>query len=328
MLPGTSQTLETQKAFNAFIDRMFPGRQLHPSFPPPPGRNIGPAQRTILSGQTFGGAPGQGRGLSPGITVGPPGGGFETGALTPPAGVFEHEGIERGGQVISQVTEKTTEWHEALKIVGEEFSKLNIAINIVGGVADTLMSNVSGGLVAMTTGAKSAKEAFQDMAKSILADLQRIIIQALIAKALGALVGALTSPAGPGASAPGLATTESVSGGLGRTNLPNFSLPSQTPAFAHGGFVKPGQIVRATLHGGKFGEEINPLTSPGRFNAQSAVGGGGGGTTIIYNIQAIDVEDFDNKVLGAVGRRDGEVSSIVAARSRNSAPLRTSFGIA
>ncbi len=93
---------------------------------------------------------------------------------------------------------------------------------------------------------------------------------------------------------------------------------------AHGAFVPPGKMRQVNVHGGKFGEAIVPLQS--RFGSTSSAGGGGG-TTIIYNIQAIDVEDFDNKVLGAVGRRDSEVSSIVASRARNSAPLRTSFGI-
>lgn len=185
--------------------------------------------------------------------------------------------------------------------VRKAFSDMALARGAIVDISFALTDGITDNLFAIVDGAKSAKEAFSDMAKSILRDIARIIVQALIARAIGGLVGGVLG---------------NVAGGV-----------SAGPSVqrAHGGFIPPGKMSQVQLHGGKFGEAIVPLQS--RFGSVAG-GGGGGGTTIIYNISAIDVEDFDNKVLGAVGRRDGEVSSIVAARSRNSGPLRTSFGIA
>lgn len=246
-------------------------------------------------------------------------------------------GFESLGKELTKTTEKTSVWKSALSRVKDEFSELNIAVSVVGGTADAFISNVTTGLAGITAGTLTAKEAFAEMARSILRDLQNIIVSALVAKALGALVGsfaggksAISKEGLTASQAVGIGGAQRLSGaavGIGaapassfQPKIPLSQLPDLPAGFAHGGFVKPGQIQPAILHGGKFGEAIIPLDNP-------VSQGSGGGTTIVYNIQAIDVEDFDRKILASVARSDGEITAIVSARARNSRVHRTSFGI-
>jgi hypothetical protein len=66
------------------------------------------------------------------------------------------------------------------------------------GMANSLADNLTTGLVAMMDGTKSAKEAFADMAKSIVADIlqitMRLMVQYAIQSALGMVVGTPSVP--------------------------------------------------------------------------------------------------------------------------------------
>jgi hypothetical protein len=165
----------------------------------------------------------------------------------------------------------------------EEFSQFHLVILSVG---DALVNNISDNLSDIIEGTKSAKQAFSDMAKGILNDLQRIIIRATIARIVGIALGPAT-------------------GGIA--------------SFQHGGFVPAGVTQKAVLHGP---EVVVPLGR--KFQPQIGAGAGGGNTTII-NISAIDVEDFDRKMLGSMRRNDSAVTGLVANSARSSAGLRGAF---
>lgn len=65
------------------------------------------------------------------------------------------------------------------------------------GIANSVADNITGSLVAMMDGSKSAKEAFADMAKSIVADIlqitMRLMVQYAIQAALGMVIGTPTA---------------------------------------------------------------------------------------------------------------------------------------
>lgn len=172
----------------------------------------------------------------------------------------------------------------------ERFSDFSIARQAVNDLANSLEQNLNENINALIDGTKSAKEAFSDFARSMLADLQRIIVRALIAKAIGALVGPV--PTGGGVA-----------------------------SFQSGGFVPPGRTQRAVLHGGRSGEFIIPAD-----RLASTAGVGGGGTVINNFITAMDVESFDQRINGSISRQGASVAGVVANEARNNQALRTSFG--
>jgi lambda family phage tail tape measure protein len=75
-------------------------------------------------------------------------------------------------------------------------------------------SGLAGALNDVATGAKSAKQAFEDFARSFLLQIAKMIEQALIAKAVGALLGGVTgggaAPAGDAAGAGATATASAA----------------------------------------------------------------------------------------------------------------------
>lgn len=196
-----------------------------------------------------------------------------------------------------------------------QFSAFNVAAGAVNALGNSIANNLSQSITDLATGTKNAKEAFRDLARSIIQDLQRIIIEAVVARALGI---ALSAGANQGLSGSTFQTETGATvsatqfvqhGALGPA-------PGGTASFQDGGFVPAGRTQQAVLHGP---EVVVPLNR--RFASQVGDFGGGRGTTII-NISAIDVEDFDRKMAGSMRRQDTTVAGIVANATRNTQQLR------
>ena len=114
---------------------------------------------------------------------------------------------------------------------------------------------MSGAFEDMITGAKSAKEAFASMAKSMLAELAKIIAKRLMLKALGALGFA------DGGITPKLKGRSYTVGGVARG---------------------PSSGYQATLHGN---EAVVPLPSGGAIPVQgTGLGGGTNNVTVNVNV--------------------------------------------
>lgn len=211
-----------------------------------------------------------------------PGGGGDISHLTD-----TNEALGRQGALLTGIKQGAGEVRQA-------FSTLSLARDAVQELSFVLVDGISDNLSAIIEGTKSVKDAFADMAKGILNDLQRMIVRALIARAVGALIGGIAGGSTTGATA------------------------GATASGATGLFIRPGQMRKVTVHGGRHGEVILPLGQ--RFNAGGLVGGGGG-TTNIININATDAQSFERLFLGAAARRSGDLSTIVVGRARSSARL-------
>lgn len=77
----------------------------------------------------------------------------------------------------------------AMGYEAQEFGRL--AVDAVRAVGQSLVYNITDGLMAAIDGTKSAKEAFADMAKSILRDLAAIMIQQTLSAAVGSIFGGI-----------------------------------------------------------------------------------------------------------------------------------------
>jgi len=278
----------------------------------------------------FTGRPGGGTGAPEGLAFGP---GVDLGKDLR-AGPFP--GDEKTAENIRETTVATGEFKFAIegvvKAVGDagnlvtgfsagidelrkQFSGFNVAANAAVSAGNAVAGTIASNLSALIERTKTAKQAFSDLAKSIINDLQRIIIQALAARAVGIALGGgggLSGTSFTTASGGTVSGTQFVThGGLGPA--------PGTASFQHGGFVPAGVTQKAVLHGP---EVVVPLGR--KFGPQIGAGAGGGNTTII-NITAIDVEDFDRKMLGSMRRNDSAVTGLVANSARSSAGLRGAF---
>ena len=136
-------------------------------------------------------------------------------------------------------------------------------------VADKSIGHLEDGLVGLVNGTKSAKEAFRDMALSIVNDLIRMQIQQSITSQLGGIFSGLLG---------GGATSSASSGiGVGTAASPLAGLSIGAPtAMALGGSVTAGQAYTVGEHGR---ETFIPST-----DGQIVPNGADGGVTINQTI--------------------------------------------
>jgi hypothetical protein len=96
------------------------------------------------------------------------------------------DGVDSLGESTDKITEKTKTLAEALQELKETGEKVKEGL---GEAAVRGVKSLEDALVDVTMGAASAKDAFKNMAKSIIADLIRIQIQQSITKPLAAAMG-------------------------------------------------------------------------------------------------------------------------------------------
>ena len=138
---------------------------------------------------------------------------------------------------------------------------LNLSMQLQTGIADKLTNGLADGvanaLVAVAQGTKSAKEAFGQMAVSILADITTMIIRTMILKAI---MGSMTGGVGLLARQGGIMTPGGTQGGGYRS-------------YALGGIADgPDSGYTATLHGR---EAVVPLGNDKSIPVKMLNGGGG-----------------------------------------------------
>ena len=176
--------------------------------------------------------------------------------------------------------------------------------DIMASAFDQMSSSVTSSFVSMSQGSKTS---FKDMARSIISDIQAVIVKALVMRAITGIVGSF---AGAPAAAEGAAT-----------GAPTNIVPNLSGARATGGSVGAG---RAYLVGEK-GPEILTMGSSSGYvhNNQDSFGGSGGGGQII-NIDARGasrgVEQEIRRVMQDVSQLRRQVPNIAvsAVREQNS----------
>lgn len=143
-------------------------------------------------------------------------------------------------------------------------------------------------------GAKTAKDAFRELARSLLSDLARIIARMLIMKALQA-----------GGSLLGFADGGVVKGDMGK--------PVKTEKFARGG-IATGPTL-ALFGEGRGAEAFVPLPDGRTIPVTMNGGGGGGGTTINFNISAVDGQSVKRMLIAEGDTIAAVIQSKVQGRS-------------
>lgn len=207
--------------------------------------------------------------------------------------------IRESDKAMKELESTTLGVRNGLEDVSVRFSEFEVARFAINNVADSLVTGISDNLIAIADGTKSVSDAFRDMARSIISDLGRVIAQALIARAVGSLVSSIAG------GIPGLGGAAAGVGQIGAQ---------------HGAFVPAGVTTGAILHGPEFVLREPQLRAFAAAAASSS--GGGGGDTIVFNIRAIDVADFDQKVQAAVGRNDVHFASLITVGQGRSRSLR------
>jgi len=136
---------------------------------------------------------------------------------------------------------------------------LNQLIEMKQGIADSITGNMESAFMSIVDGSKSAKEAFADMAKAILADVAKMIIKLLIQKAIMAAMGMAD-----GGIAEGGAVAAANGGIFG---------PRSGRKYTSGGIARgETQGYPATLHGT---EAVVPLPHNRKIPVELMGGAGG-----------------------------------------------------
>src|SRR5208282_6538771 len=105
-------------------------------------------------------------------------------------------------------------------------------------MVNTIQSGIVSGIMALTSNTKNAKQAFEDMAKSILTSLEQIVVKLLVTQLLTKTLGALGSGLSVGGAVSGTGG-EFALGGLVRYMQPGGPIGTDTvPAY-----LTPGEFV-------------------------------------------------------------------------------------
>jgi len=169
---------------------------------------------------------------------------------------------------------------------GLELEKINGMLKLQQGIStrltEGLANDMAGALVAVAQGTKTVKEAFGQMAISILADITKMIIKQLILNALMAMVGMVN----PGAAA-GLAKMMQMSGTPARQGgIMSPGAGGGYRSYRAGGIADgPEKGYPATLHGT---EAVVPLGNDREIPVKMLEGGGGGTNNVTVNVNMSD----------------------------------------
>jgi tape measure domain-containing protein len=213
-------------------------------------------------------------------------------------------------------------WQKA----GQKFGTIAEGIAQTGeGLANSLSNNITDSLMDMINGTKSVEQAFADMARAIVADLLRVMIQQLIIRGLmAAFGGAGGSSYGGGGSSTGVG---GVSGGVSSSGY-------DVSGFAHSGAVIGGGLHGSSMairrmHGGGVTEDEVPIIArkgEGVFTPEqmAAMGQMASGTSArpqkIEIINVVDPRMIDehlaanpNAILNVVNRNKGQLRRMLLA---------------
>lgn len=170
-------------------------------------------------------------------------------------------------------------------------------------VADGSIQAIAGGmtdaLTGLIMGTKSAKQAFQEMATSIVSDIIRMILQMQIQLALAAALRAM------GVAAPGVAHS---GGTVGATNLSTTGTRTVLPTYHTGGMATSEQTVKVergeSILTRKRAKELEMELAAQRGDRQQGQRQGNGEATIINVFDRNEIAD------AVVARPDAVVNAI------------------
>jgi uncharacterized phage infection (PIP) family protein YhgE len=183
--------------------------------------------------------------------------------------------------------------------IAQRGSTFEVFRGAITGLADSLTQNLSAALTSVAQGASSLRDVFKDLARSVLADIQQIVIRALVLRAVTGAFGLFGGSALGGVGFGG----SFQRGGIGRH-------PSG------------GELILA--HGS---EAHIPLPSGGRVPVEIQNGASREPVTVnlTINAQAIDSKSFDDRFFESAARRSRELANVVAAAFSRSPDVREGF---
>lgn len=183
--------------------------------------------------------------------------------------------------------------------------------NLAVGIAQSMSQNITDGLMSIVDGTKSVKQAFSDMATSVINDIVRQIIQMYIQIAVARVMNAVMGVGG-------VAHTGGVIGGMGTTTTGTATASGGVPTHHTGGMtnsaegmvkVDRGESILTRRRSWEVEEQLQRArgAKTGRGD-----GGKGGGTTILNVIDPKHVAD-------AVAAQPGIVLNVL---SKNAPQVR------
>lgn len=184
-------------------------------------------------------------------------------------------------------------------------------------IAQSFSTNITGALVAMADGTKSAKQAFADMAKGIVNDILKIITQMMVQYALQQAMGLISGTGGfTGAVMAGVKHDGGTVGGGGPSRGADPSVFRGAERFHQGGMtgLAPGEVPIIAEKGETVMTEDQQAAIKNRLRAAEAPAKTGGQTVNILNVT--DPKQIEEAIL-----RDPNL--ILNAISRKLPQLRT-----
>ena len=219
---------------------------------------------------------------------------------------FSGTNLEEDANVLKQqaVDSTLTKLEEEFRLREKISAQMKLQTDIATRLTEGLANDMAGALVEVAKGTKTMKQAFGDMAISILADITKMIIKQLILNALMAMVGMVN----PGAAASlgammGMTGTPARQGGIMQQGGNGGYRSYRSGGIADG----PEGGYPATLHGT---EAVVPLGNDKEIPVKMLSGGGGtnnvavtvnmsdGGTDI--KMEGDKAKAFGNSVAAAV----------------------------
>jgi hypothetical protein len=187
------------------------------------------------------------------------------------AGLGREYGLDRAG-VMASTRGPLEEWAASVPQTAAQINEAFQSIQAEG------LEGLSTAIADVITGARSLKEAFGDLAKSIIADIIQMTVRMLIFRAVSGIMGGAMGGSSPG------------------NDILVTGLPSQLPQFATGG----GFNIK-----GRGGTDRNVLSLNGLPIARVSHGerisiandnvNGGGGATVVQNISFSGAVDLATK---------------------------------
>lgn len=235
----------------------------------------------------------------------------------------EKERIELEKQQGTELQKLMKQWADLKTVVMEAEAE----------IAGSFSVQITTGLTDMITGAKSASDAFNDMAKSIVNDLTRIATQMLvnwaIQKAIGFAVGAFTGGAG---TATATASTAAVAhtGGVVSHQMPNSRTMTttsfaQAPRYQHGGMVgvSSGEVPAVMEPGEQVLTRDNAQDISNRLNSGSGGGKDAPAAQAVTIINVTDPTAIDahlmqnpNAIFNAIGKNPTKIRRMLGIGDR------------
>ena len=198
------------------------------------------------------------------------------------------KGIGTGGLEEDENVLKQQYQEETLNKLQEEFqlrekltAQMKLQNDIANRLTEGLANDMAGALVAVAKGTKTMKQAFGDMAISILSDITKMIIKQLILNALMAMVGMVNPGAGASIGAMmGLTKTGARQGGIMQPGAGGGYRSYRSGGVADG----PEAGYPATLHGT---EAVVPLGNDKSIPVKM-LSAGGGTNNVTVNVSMSD----------------------------------------